>query len=316
MSGDFTVFEWRVPRDGFTWSLAHPLVGHRVQKERGRFLAPGFTMHWQPTFPLRDAPALFRVFAETEPTEAQVLRFANAYGALGIEEDLMLADGKGSRGERLRIWVQGIAHMRHAVRVWDALCQKATADLQRWFTLAPPFSGVSNLRYTPDEPWPAGVLQSGLQFIEGELVGIARFLSGAAGDPTHMPIPRDAPGLALAWLRSIINGRLEQHTSARMLYVDSPSGLGTHIVPRNLLGALWLQFALAIEGHRAYRRCAACQSWFEVSTAQTGKRADAKFCSARCRVRAYRRGDTRTARPANKRRQSSSRKMARREQQK
>ena len=62
-------------------------------------------------------------------------------------------------------------------------------------------------------------------------------------------------------------------------------------VPANLLGAMWLQFAVAIEDGKRFRRCPAqnCPlEWFEVSTGPKGLREGAEFCSPQCRHTAYR----------------------------
>ena len=62
------------------------------------------------------------------------------------------------------------------------------------------------------------------------------------------------------------------------------------LVPVNLLGAMWLQFAVAIEDGNRYKRCEArnCPlEWFKVSGLR-GVREDAEFCSPKCRHTAYR----------------------------
>jgi hypothetical protein len=63
-------------------------------------------------------------------------------------------------------------------------------------------------------------------------------------------------------------------------------GLGLQVIPKSLLGALWLQFALAVGGNKKYRACGTCGQWFELSPdiARTTKH----FCSDACRSRAYR----------------------------
>ncbi len=68
------------------------------------------------------------------------------------------------------------------------------------------------------------------------------------------------------------------------------------IGPNNLLGAMWLQLATAVEEDKRFRKCPARSCpvvWFEVSTGPLGVRDDAEFCSARCRHTAYR--DRKTA---------------------
>jgi hypothetical protein len=58
------------------------------------------------------------------------------------------------------------------------------------------------------------------------------------------------------------------------------------VMPKNLLGALWLQLAEAIGGGKKFRQCDTCGGWFEV--APRHNRADRQFCTDACRSRAYR----------------------------
>ena len=44
------------------------------------------------------------------------------------------------------------------------------------------------------------------------------------------------------------------------------------IRPPHLLGALWVQFALAISGGWKHRRCRYCGTWFEISPEHSGFR--------------------------------------------
>lgn len=56
--------------------------------------------------------------------------------------------------------------------------------------------------------------------------------------------------------------------------------------PSTLLAAIWLQFALAVSGNRAYQNCKECGRWFEVSPEKARK--SKLFCSQACRSKAYR----------------------------
>lgn len=57
--------------------------------------------------------------------------------------------------------------------------------------------------------------------------------------------------------------------------------------PQSLLGALWLQAALAITEAKVFRNCPVCERPIEISRSG-GARADAKFCSNKCKTRDYR----------------------------
>src|SRR5262249_25883107 len=59
-----------------------------------------------------------------------------------------------------------------------------------------------------------------------------------------------------------------------------------HLAPKSLLGAMWLQFALAVGGDTQHRACPACGKWFAV--APDTVRANKFYCGESCRSRAYR----------------------------
>jgi hypothetical protein len=61
--------------------------------------------------------------------------------------------------------------------------------------------------------------------------------------------------------------------------------LGMQFAPKNLMAAIWLQFAQAIGGNKKFDRCAECQRPFEIG-AET--RAGSKYCRSACRSKAYR----------------------------
>jgi hypothetical protein len=56
--------------------------------------------------------------------------------------------------------------------------------------------------------------------------------------------------------------------------------------PLSLLGAIYLQFVLAINNVTSSRRCEACGRWFEVAPDRS--RSDRTTCSGTCRTRIYR----------------------------
>jgi hypothetical protein len=66
---------------------------------------------------------------------------------------------------------------------------------------------------------------------------------------------------------------------------DDLQGFETIVAPADLLSALWLQLADALETRRDYKQCAECGKWFSVLS-QGGK--PREYCSEACRIRAYR----------------------------
>ena len=81
----------------------------------------------------------------------------------------------------------------------------------------------------------------------------------------------------------------------RLLYNPDDDQVEQHLWPKNLLGAIWLQFARAVEIDKPdYGRCEACQKPFEVSP--EGMRPETKYCGVKCRVRADRKRAAETLR--------------------
>jgi|GEM_PF-4701174 len=290
-------FSWGIPIDGYHWIEAQPVVNRLIEERKERFLSPGNTRSWRHYYPLRDTPVLFRTFADLSPTEDAVRAFADQHGALGVDSDIAIPSGKTaqhSRGESLSIWKREITAMMHSLLVWDALRTQSVDDLSRWFHLKDEgtFSTVS---YTPDEKWPLGVDRLLPQFADNSLGDWLRFLplgpSQDRGNPgtSGIAIPNSPVGLALAYLMMNVNFRTQQHVgiSLESLVDHSRSvPLDLHVVPKNLLGAMWMQFAQAIQGDVRYQRCPQCKTWFKVPN--KANRPSTTFCSPRCRVQAFR----------------------------
>jgi hypothetical protein len=57
--------------------------------------------------------------------------------------------------------------------------------------------------------------------------------------------------------------------------------------PENLLDALWLQLAIALDRSESLQACVECGKWFAIKSGRG--RSDKEFCSDACRMRAYRR---------------------------
>ena len=107
-------------------------------------------------------------------------------------------------------------------------------------------------------------------------------------------VPGDPIGPALHCMQSLINEHLHHRASPRLLWEHERDRLGLYIVPEGLIGALWLQFARAVERDAKFRQCAECGTWFEVAPGRG--RADKQFCSTACRTRAYRKRQAEAAR--------------------
>jgi hypothetical protein len=287
------VTAWDVPSEGFRWADAYSF-GRDVNSTLERFLVANASQAWRRYWPLEDTPGLFRNFADLEPSEPAILDFANRYGALGIAQGIEIPAQKPSgdsdheetfdfdfgNGERLALWVDEILGLRQVLRVWDALQVLAVDDLQRWFRVED-FHGALRAVYDPGEAFRRAVYtherlpQSVIQEFQWYL--------------SHAEIRRiteDPSTVALSFIRTVTEARLREQVGARLVYQDQSEGgpMGVSIVPKTLLGAVWLQAAHSIESNRSFGRCRECQSWFEVppELLMMGRK-DVGFCSVNCR---------------------------------
>jgi hypothetical protein len=199
---------------------------------------------------------LFREFAALELSEQQVLSFANRFGLLGAGGHRELDSRYGrvsANGEPLELWKEELEAFKLALEAWDAVAAasgQALAELKAKLA-------------TPQLP-----------------LALQRALHLDDEDPAMA---------ALSLIQRLADARLREHIETRLRFRGNLPRLNVSLLPRTLLGALWLQFAVAVDGLKRFNRCSRCGAPFEVSRApRTGKRRDAQFCSARCRVNHYR----------------------------
>jgi hypothetical protein len=73
--------------------------------------------------------------------------------------------------------------------------------------------------------------------------------------------------------------------SLRLLIGSEADLLKLSLVPHNLQAAMWFQ-CVRVLGERIIRACEQCRTRFEVSP--DSRRKQSKYCSDRCKVRAWR----------------------------
>jgi hypothetical protein len=268
-------FRWAVEEGGYRFVTARdPKGASRRWMVEARSPSRGRCV--RRTFPLEEKPALFREFGDLEvsdrrSSEESIRGFANEHGALTRER---LPVGRPGRregpypGEDLRLWREEIRRMRGVIELLDATVLGDQPALKRWVRLE---SG--RLRYRT--PWIRGSLPVSTE------------------DSKHLR-PGDAAQVARFVVERIINSRLPERTGAALLYHPDTTTHGVHLVPVDLLGALWLQCALALGREQDYRQCWQCGTWMEIVPAKA--RSDRVYCSTRCRQKAYRQRKERTAR--------------------
>jgi hypothetical protein len=284
MASDIYSGSWGVAEAGYRWVEAFSTEGDGPYT----VLAPRAGGLIRPYYPIRDHPSLFRDFAATPHTAENIIAFALQYGLLGRAGAFRLPEGGIFLGEPLFFWVHHIVELHWATRLWD-LTKAGDSDglgaLIRWdpeHMVRPDVKGawlfdVGRDRAPDGGPSPEHVF---------------RWLV----PPPQLPDlshPANIVGAGREMVRAWINDRLEEHASPRLLYDGDPKRsvprLVLRYVHRNLLGALWLQFALAIDGNRDHRACKNCGRYFLISIDEDGRTARREFCGDPCKFQDYRR---------------------------
>ena len=261
------------------WSKTIPVLGRMSQEQPPQWwLVPG--LGGEPYLPLHEELAAFQAFADLDPTRDNVASFVRKFGVLLHKHSLLVPDvvspQPAPHGEPLLFWEEETRAMRNAVDVFDALDKPRR--LSEWIRLDSPTGDPHRV----------------LLFCRGEEGERERFAEIASATSRTSLLgyilgqPRDV-ALRRAgqfFVQQEINSRLEECAAPKLLYNPESDQLELRITPTNLLGALWLQFARAVEASKTYRRCRVCTQWFEVSV--EGKRRHSKYCSDRCRMKAYR----------------------------
>jgi hypothetical protein len=99
--------------------------------------------------------------------------------------------------------------------------------------------------------------------------------------------PDDLKGPAFFYLQKVITQHLMGRVTTRLLKGPGEKVGTLATIPTDILGGIWLQFAAAISGNKTFEKCRQCQLWFDLSSGK-GARKDRQYCSASCKVKAYR----------------------------
>jgi len=95
--------------------------------------------------------------------------------------------------------------------------------------------------------------------------------------------PRNRSEAAYHYICSVVNKNLKDLLVTGIIPNRTNTGTEMFVRPKDLLSALWLQFAHALSRNLEFKQCAACSTFFEV---KSKKRKNQKiYCSDRCRVR-------------------------------
>jgi len=298
-------YEWRRASDGGlplqqalkTGDLARATEIVRVPVE----LLPreeGVAVNWYA--PLTEQPQLYRTFAEVEPSEDGFREFAEQYGLLrksshdgqrgpetekeewyhrnGIIEHPSVTDARErttlASANTFEAWREEWEHLTYVVQLYD-------------------LASTGTTKAGPSGRSPRIALERSVDGVDWR-----DLLVGAEGrralNKTVLGRARlESPEFLLNFVLLNINQKLASEQTADAVYAQllytpdrgpSECAFSMHIVPSNLVGAMWLQFARELAERPEYRRCPNCSKWFEISPDGRGKRTNAKFCTSRCQV--------------------------------
>jgi hypothetical protein len=194
----------------------------------------------------------------------------------------------GVGGESLGMWQQSIQRMQFALTLWDAIRSNDVGQLRRFILFQKGNGQAGGFIYRSREEvgdgYEAGVIDETAHDIPADARALQR--------------PQNVIRLALIVVQTFVNEQLSTHTAPFLrserpapphdlaAEKEPPGKLNLRIVPKNLMGAMWLQFARGIDGNKDYRRCLACGKWFEISL--EANRPTRFFCKDACRYKFYR----------------------------
>jgi len=266
-------FYWDVPRTA-KWRDQHGATESDAPVGKtGRLLVWDASVPGNRYRPLEANPALFRVLAELNPTEDNIKRFVQAYGPLGIAQvviggetiTLELESGEELKyeqvghGEFLADWIAEITLIREAIALWDGVRGDQHLDANQLIREL----GSSSMALGKDRafvasslganqlgPWPDVAMDTVADEHARQLI--------RENDDERSPTESELQELAWLSLAQRINAKLRDHTEPSLVFSRSAKRPRFHVIPKNLLGAIWLQFALAVDGAKGYRRCEQC----------------------------------------------------------
>jgi hypothetical protein len=264
-------FRWSLPKSGFRW-VDGEWFPEKGDKEIPSLLVENTEIDQTRNAysPLQEVSALFRVFAEIQPTKEGVLTFANQYGSLGVASFFITASGPaevqafGRVGETLDRWASEIARVKEAVTLLDQVRARDEAGLSqvlRW--QEGPVEG-------PFKEFPDSWFYQGTQ---GTVQVRGAFTASNIFGP------------ALSLITTWANEKLHGHTSL-VLTTDQEGKYALELKLGTLLTAIWVQLANAVVEPVDYRKCKTCDRWFAVS--DDGRKADQAFCQDACKSKDYR----------------------------
>lgn len=227
--------------------------------------------------PMLRAEALHRIWAQAPATPEGIIAFARANGPL------LGKDGAGRDDDYYMILHRHSVWIREAVGLFDLVTANDQAVLAKCIVWEGP--GLVHYRPMAEKPPLEDTDTHDSRVLWKDLL---------RDNPDRERVPQgDLIQPAMHFIASrVISPGLAGNN--RTLLLVSRGGRGANLVqtPINLLGAIYLQFALEVTGNRSPKKCYVCGTW--MNTAKLSKkgrrrsRSDHFYCSDACRSKAYR----------------------------
>lgn len=195
--------------------------------------------------PLKQFPDLFLEFAQLKPTEQQVLKFAQEYGWLGLREQFVFGGQNGSlvTGESLDAWSRQIALMHVAIEVWRLISsrQPDTGKLKRYISWES--NGINCHSLDGNHFWPVALPED------------------MHREPVRSWRTKDFAKAGRLFVIKSVNSGLLGRVTPHLLYSDMHEK--SHLIPVNLLGALWYEFYKSYNCEAGFNlfACRTCGTW-------------------------------------------------------
>ena len=278
MSTGIFAFQGRVHEAGYEWKEGERLETADAARNEGQDWNPTLllypcTLEGKPSWkeyerlyqPLEDT-ALFRNFADIPPSEAGILQFANRYGVLGLPKKYSRRRSETSGEENLGYgresideWIREVYIMRCMVSIIDRsneVISNSTLSYEEIAKLIQEHS--AHLKTSSDLSNEMNLEEYFYSFLF--FANQNQILHETLSIDTHMALPdlSEDTGAhktpievsAMYCLQYMVNEKLAKHAHMRLVWNKSESNLQFRLVPRSLLGLMWLQFANSVEGNR------------------------------------------------------------------
>ena len=260
---------------------------------------------------LHDDTPLYRKFAELELSQEAIKEFANDHGLLFRAESMFLSTRKEERSrsskfeiywaETFSQWSKEIEAMSDTTALWDLLhSDYGTPDLgalkqvilwtkkNAWY-FPRRLSELANRSSSY-----ARTMRSIRESYDSPFVPFTdEFCISSPNCPDRLIEKwrenHDLVGPAKQYLKTAANKRLNEFVAPQLELSESRgNGVALHasLVPRNLLGAIWLQLFQETTRSRKTKKCLLCGRWFNAT--EHPRQLYCRHRASGCRKRAYR----------------------------